>query len=110
MTKQLHVYHPPSHLPYAHTHIHTCTVIHMHIQMHCIVWAAGVVITFVLQDDWSPLMVASEEGHVEVVKSLIQAGANINHTNKVGTHTILLHSIRCTPCIATQTMSSGNSQ
>ena len=54
-------------------------------------------------------MVASEKGHVEVVKSLIQAGANVNHTNKVGAHTILLHSIRCTPCIAMQTMSSGNS-
>ena len=35
-------------------------------------------------------MVASEKGYVEVVKSLIQAKANINHTNKVGTHTILL--------------------
>ena len=54
-------------------------------------------ITFVLQDSWSPLMVASEKGHVEVVKSLIEAGANINHTNKVGTHTLLLHSNRCTP-------------
>ena len=42
MTKQLHVYHPPSHLPYAHTHIHTCTEIHMHIQMHCMVWATFV--------------------------------------------------------------------
>ena len=34
-------------------------------------------------------MIASEKGHVEVVKSLIQAGANINHTNKVGMHTQL---------------------
>ena len=41
-------------------------------------------------------MIASEQGHVEVVKSLIEAGANINHTNKVGIH----HSIRCTPSIA----------
>ena len=31
-------------------------------------------------------MIASEEGHVEVVKSLIEAGANISHTNKVGIH------------------------
>ena len=54
-------------------------------------------------------MVASQNGHVEVVKSLIEAGANINHTNKVGTHTILLYSIRCTPYIAMQTMSSGSS-
>ena len=35
-------------------------------------------------------MAASEEGHVEVVKSLIEAGANINHTNKVGTHTLIV--------------------
>ena len=31
-------------------------------------------------------MIASWKGHVEVVRSLIEAGANINHTNKVGTH------------------------
>ena len=41
-------------------------------------------------------MKASEKGHVEVVKSLIEAGANISHTNKVGIH----HSFRCTPSIA----------
>ena len=29
-------------------------------------------------------MAASWKGHVEVVKSLIEAGANINHTSKVG--------------------------
>ena len=45
-------------------------------------------------------MAASMNGHVEVVKSLIEAGANINHTNKVGTYTILLHSNRCTPYFA----------
>ena len=43
-----------------------------------------VMVTFVLQDGWSPLMIASEKGHDEVVKSLIEAGANINHTNQVG--------------------------
>ena len=31
-------------------------------------------------------MVACWKGHVDVVRSLIKAGANINHTNKVGTH------------------------
>ena len=31
-------------------------------------------------------MAASMKGHVEVVKSLIEAGANISHTNKVGIH------------------------
>ena len=43
-----------------------------------------VMVTFVLQDGWSPLMIASEKGNDEVVKSLIEAGASINHTNKVG--------------------------
>ena len=65
-------------------------------------------ILFLLQNGASPLMVASEMGHVEVVKSLIQGGANINHTNKVCAHTILLHSIRCTPCIAMHTLSSSD--
>ena len=38
-------------------------------------------------------MVASQKGHIEVVRSLIKAGANINHTNKVGImymHTIIV--------------------
>ena len=38
---------------------------------------------FVLQDDASPLIVASQNGHLEIVKSLIEAGANVNHTAKV---------------------------
>ena len=29
-------------------------------------------------------MKASEKGHLDVVKTLIAAGANVNHTNKVG--------------------------
>ena len=35
-------------------------------------------------------MAASMNGHVEVVKSLIEAGAYINHTNKVGAHTVIV--------------------
>ena len=38
---------------------------------------------FVLQDGWTPLVIASENGHLEIVKSLIEAGANVNHTTKV---------------------------
>ena len=38
---------------------------------------------FVLQDDWTPLVAASQKGHLEIVKSLIEAGANVNHTAKV---------------------------
>ena len=105
MTKQLLVTLHSTFLMQKHTytlviHIHTltCTYRCMHI-----VWSTGgcmpFMITFVLQNGWSPLMRASEKGHVEVVKSLIEAGANINHTNKVGTQ-ILLHSIRSTPSIA----------
>ena len=42
---------------------------------------------FVLQDGLSPLHMASQEGHLDVVKALIEAGANINQANKVSTHT-----------------------
>ena len=38
---------------------------------------------FVLQDGWTPLGVASQNGHLEIVKRLIEAGANVNHTSKV---------------------------
>ena len=43
----------------------------------------GVMMGFVLQDGWTPLVIASQEGHLEIVKSLIEAGANVNHTTKV---------------------------
>ena len=38
---------------------------------------------FVLQGGATPLVVASHNGHLEIVKSLIEAGANVNHTIKV---------------------------
>ena len=43
-----------------------------------------VMMIFVLQDGWTPLMTASAEGHLDVVKILIEAGANVNDTNEVG--------------------------
>ena len=40
--------------------------------------------TFV-QDGHTPLMEASEYGHVECVKALLAGGAQANHQDKVGT-------------------------
>ena len=42
---------------------------------------------FVLQDGLSPLYMASQKGHLDIVKTLIEAGANINQSVKVSTHT-----------------------
>ena len=39
--------------------------------------------TFVLQDGRSPLFAASCNGHLGVVKTLLEAGANINQADKV---------------------------
>ena len=44
-----------------------------------------VMMSFVLQDGCSPLYIASFYGHLEVMKTLIEAGANINQANKVST-------------------------
>ena len=41
---------------------------------------------FVLQDGLSPLHMASQEGHLDVMKTLIEAGANIHQADKVSTH------------------------
>ena len=46
--------------------------------------ASVVIMTLVLQDGWSPLMRASEKGHLDIVKTLIEAGAKVNQTSKVG--------------------------
>ena len=42
-----------------------------------------VMMTFVLQGGWSPLYTASRYGHLDVVKTLLEAGANINQATKV---------------------------
>ena len=50
-----------------------------------------VMMIFVLQDGVSPLMAASNAGYPDVVKTLIEAGANVNQTDtKVGICTLLL--------------------
>ena len=41
--------------------------------------------TFVLQNGWSPLHIASFNGHLDIVRALIEAGANISQVDKVGT-------------------------
>ena len=41
--------------------------------------------TFVLQNGWSPLHRASLNGHLDIVRALIEAGANISQVDKVGT-------------------------
>ena len=46
-----------------------------------------VMMTFVLQYGWSPLNGASINGHLDVVKTLLEAGANINQVANVGTCT-----------------------
>ena len=51
--------------------------------MNEVEYPLGVMMAFVLQNDVTPLVFASQKGHLEIVKSLIEAGANVNHTTKV---------------------------
>ena len=44
-----------------------------------------------MQDGWSPLLASCFNGHLDVVKTLIEAGANINQANKVSTHITTVH-------------------
>ena len=43
----------------------------------------SIIIHSSLQDGWSPLMKACENGNAEVVKILVSAGAHVNDQNKV---------------------------
>ena len=43
----------------------------------------GVMMGFVLQDGCTPVGVASQNGHLEIVKRIIETGANVNQTSKV---------------------------
>ena len=42
--------------------------------------------TFVLQNGQSPLFTSCLNGHLDVVKTLIEVGANIDQAEKVSTH------------------------
>ena len=53
--------------------------------------------TFALQDGWSPLHIASFFGHLDIVRALIEAGANISQVNKVGT--VLVNQCHCITCV-----------
>ena len=73
----------------------------------------GVMVGFVLQDGWTPLVATSSNGHLEIVKRLTEAGANVNHTSMVvenktrffiivNLHTwVLVHSVNnfCYRCV-----------
>ena len=51
--------------------------------MNEVEYPLGVMMGFVLQDGVTPLVAASHNGHLVIVKSLIEAGAIVNHTIKV---------------------------
>ena len=44
-----------------------------------------IIITLVFQDVWSPLPIASYNEHLDIVRALIEAEANISQANKVST-------------------------
>ena len=50
----------------------------------CTVIEPLVMTVLILQNGWSPLMASTYKGHLDIVKSLIEAGSNVHQTNKVG--------------------------
>ena len=48
---------------------------------------------FVLQDGNSPLMIALTNGHLDIVKTLFEAGANVNQSDEVSICALLLYFI-----------------
>ena len=52
--------------------------------------------TFVLQGGWSPLYSASFNGHLDIVRTLIAAGASIRQATNVGT--VFVNQCHCITC------------
>ena len=52
-----------------------------------------------LQYGWSPLMVASSWGHLEIVKLLLDKGAEVNHLNKVSYSSIVVIMFKYFACM-----------
>ena len=63
-----------------------CQTTFCHIGYHNEMKYPLVMMGFVLQNGRSPLFSSSLNGHLDVVKTLIEAGANINQLNKVNAH------------------------
>ena len=45
-----------------------------------------VFIFIIVQNKWTPLMIASQNGHVDVVNVVLQHGASVHLQNKVNLH------------------------
>ena len=69
-------------LPMSHIHVHLHYVHHWHISSACICVYHLHILLFT-QSGRTPLMVASFEGHSDIVKMLIEANAQVNIKDKV---------------------------
>ena len=79
----LHVSYP-SQLP-SHTYMYRCLCVHCdYLSVSCIFCTATLMIMCSsLQDGESPLMFASQNGHIEIVRILLSASAKVDLQNEV---------------------------
>ena len=65
-------------------HVQKCWHAHLSCNQHSPPLVQPLVMmTFVLQCGWCPLHAASDKGYLDIVKTLIEAGANVNQVTKV---------------------------
>ena len=78
----------------------------MHVHMYALLTTVSLIIITCLcfQDGWSAVMLATKNGHIDIVRYLGDHGSNVSYTKEVSTHTRVFMLINSHPPITWHSM------